>query len=323
MKPPIKYKDSLWKASEFVARPIPEREWLIAPIFQHPGLGMIYSWRGSVKTFTAMSLAIAVARGEKWMGYSVPKARGSLYLDGEMPLADLRSRLDGMTRDGVPDNLYILASEDLAVTHRNINLAERSDRDELTKMFAELPNIEFIVLDNWTSMVRGVDENDNSQMDPVKEWLITLRHGERSVLIIHHAGKAGGQRGGSAREDVIDWSAKLERRDTAGGKESYFNFTFDKMRTGMPEDPQFVMRLNREEDGRYVLVRTVEAPKAAKKQWDDDIIALLKSNGPMKFKAIVAALDPDESKAISKAVERMTKLSRLAYYPTGEYGAVE
>jgi hypothetical protein len=317
-KPP--YRDSLWRANEFVARPIPEREWLIEPVIPHPGLGLLYSWRGSGKTFTAMSMAIAVARGEAWMGYQTPRARATLYVDGEMPLGDLRSRLDGLTREGgPPDNLYILASEDLAVAHRNINLANAPDRDELAGMLAGLPDVQFIVLDNWTSLVRGIDENDNSKMDPIKEWLVTLRHGERSVLIVHHAGKSGGQRGGSAREDVIDWSACLTRRNTSGSKESYFNFQWDKMRTGMPEDTQFVIRLHREDDKRYVLKRVAGSISGGNGKLDSEIIALLKDQGPMKLSAIAEALGAD-GRGLHWTLDRLEKKGRIVRYPNGEFG---
>src|SRR5712691_8301276 len=42
-------------------------------------------------------------------------------------------------------------------------------------------------------------------------WLLRLRRRGISVLIVHHAGKGGEQRGTSRREDVLDTSISLRR----------------------------------------------------------------------------------------------------------------
>ena len=39
---------------------------------------------------------------------------------------------------------------------------------------------------------------------PVQRWLLKMRSEGRSILLIHHANKSGGQRGTSGREDVLD-----------------------------------------------------------------------------------------------------------------------
>ena len=48
---------------------------------------------------------------------------------------------------------------------------------------------------------------------PVQEWILQLRRRGISVLIVHHAGKGGDQRGTSAKEDVLDTVIKLSRPD--------------------------------------------------------------------------------------------------------------
>ena len=41
----------------------------------------------------------------------------------------------------------------------------------------------------------GLRENDSDAWSPIQQWLLQLRRRGLSVLIIHHAGKTGGQRG--------------------------------------------------------------------------------------------------------------------------------
>ena len=43
-------------------------------------------------------------------------------------------------------------------------------------------------------------------------WMLAQRAAARSVLLIHHAGKGGGQRGTSRKEDVLDTVISLSRR---------------------------------------------------------------------------------------------------------------
>ena len=57
----------------------------------------------------------------------------------------------------------------------------------------------------------SVCENDSDAWSPIQQWLLRLRRRGMSVLIVHHAGKTGGQRGTSRREDVLDTSISLRR----------------------------------------------------------------------------------------------------------------
>jgi putative DNA primase/helicase len=41
----------------------------------------------------------------------------------------------------------------------------------------------------------GLRENDSDAWSPIQQWLLQLRRRGLSVLIVHHAGKPGGQRG--------------------------------------------------------------------------------------------------------------------------------
>lgn len=51
----------------------------------------------------------------------------------------------------------------------------------------------------------GYDENDNSHLDRYLAWLREIRHRGITVLIVHHAGKGGDQRGASRREDILGY----------------------------------------------------------------------------------------------------------------------
>ncbi|MBK8158771.1 MAG: helix-turn-helix domain-containing protein [Rhodospirillaceae bacterium] len=71
---------------------------------------------------------------------------------------------------------------------------------------------------------------------PVQEWLLRLRRQGVAVLLIHHAGKGGNQRGTSKREDVLDTVIALRRPlDYEPDQGARFEVHFEKAR-GMSGD---------------------------------------------------------------------------------------
>ena len=78
-------------------------------------------------------------------------------------------------------------------------------------MDPHLHNVELLILDNLSSLTAVLRDNDAESWEPIQSWLLRLRRRGISVLIIHHAGKGGDQRGTSRREDVLDTSISLRR----------------------------------------------------------------------------------------------------------------
>src|SRR5215203_1385178 len=78
---------------DFLNLSIAPREMLLSPILPARSLSMLYAPRGIGKTLLGLSIALAVASGASLLRWSAPKPRRVLYIDGEMPLADLQERL--------------------------------------------------------------------------------------------------------------------------------------------------------------------------------------------------------------------------------------
>jgi putative DNA primase/helicase len=133
-----------------------------------------------------------------------------LLIDGEMPTSDLRERLRHVAaaaerRTG--RGAFEILSADRV--RRGIgNLGSPAVQAELDPW---LDGVELLILDNLSSLTAGLRENDSDAWSPIQEWLLRLRRRGISVLIVHHAGKRGEQRGTSRREDVLDTSISLRR----------------------------------------------------------------------------------------------------------------
>jgi putative DNA primase/helicase len=217
---------------EFLERDFPRREMLLAPWLPTQGLCMLYGPRGLGKTFVSVGISLAVATGGTFLGWTAPQPRRVLHIDGEMPAASLQERfahaikLSGEMAMPSPDYLHVLSAEiepdglpDLA--------------DPAGQAFYEpyLAGADLIVVDNISTVCRGIRENESDSWRPVQEWTLRMRRAGRAVLLNHHSGKSGDQRGTSKKEDVLDTVIALRRpADYGSGQGARFEVYFEKAR---------------------------------------------------------------------------------------------
>lgn len=195
---------------EFLALTVAPRAMLLSPIFPEKGLAMLYAPRGMGKTLLALAMAYAVASGTSVARWTAPSARRVLYIDGEMPLAALQERLSAIVagaaaRPASADFLMLAADY---FPDGLPNLATPAGQAAIEGM---LDGVALIVIDNISTLASGGHDNDAESWTPVQGWLLKLRRRGVSVLLVHHAGKGGQQRGTSRREDVLDTVIALRR----------------------------------------------------------------------------------------------------------------
>ncbi len=82
--------------AELFALDIAQRGMVLDPIIPEKGLVLLYAMRGTGKTHVALGIAHAVATGGAFLNWRAPGPRRVLVVDGEMPVADLRSRLQAI-----------------------------------------------------------------------------------------------------------------------------------------------------------------------------------------------------------------------------------
>ena len=86
-----------------------------------------------------------------------------------------------------------------------------SDPDDQADLEAKLEGISLVIVDNLATLCRTGQPNDADSWLPIQTWALRLRAAGLSVLFIHHSGKNGGQRGTSAKEDILDTVIGLRR----------------------------------------------------------------------------------------------------------------
>ena len=199
-------------ARELLAMDVPVREHALAPVLPLPGLAMLYAPRGMGKTYAALSIAYAIASGGAALKWRAEMPRRVLYCDGEMPAGALQERLKGIV-DGCgcepPEPDFLRFACDALMPDTGLPNIARPDGQAAVE--AALGNGDVLVLDNLSTLARGLRENESDDWGGLQHWLLGLRRQNKSVLLIHHAGKGGQQRGTSRREDALDTVIALRR----------------------------------------------------------------------------------------------------------------
>jgi putative DNA primase/helicase len=192
-------------APELLRLRLPRRERLLDPILPAKGLAMLYGPRGLGKTHVAMGIAQAVAAGGSFLKWRADEPRRVYYVDGEMPTADMQARLHRI--GAAPPTLRFLLADMQEAPLPDLGNAE--GQAALERWWDDQPDL--LVIDNLSSLVTSARDNDAESWSAMQSWLLRLRRKGVSVLLVHHAGKGGQQRGTSRREDVLDMVLALRR----------------------------------------------------------------------------------------------------------------
>ena len=197
--------------NEFSKLQIEPRQEYLNPWLKEASIGLLSGWRGTGKTFFALGMLDAVTRGATFGPWECETPVPCLLLDGEMPIQDIMERSNdlGLNTDR-KHPLYIYS--DAYAQQQGLsraNLTDQAWRDEMKNILLQ-KEVKFWVIDNLASLAAGLDENIKQDWDPINQWLLELRFAGISTLMLHHLGKAGLQRGTSAREDNLDYSILLK-----------------------------------------------------------------------------------------------------------------
>jgi hypothetical protein len=249
---------------EFMLREFTSAKYLLEPWLTVPGLSMVFAERGVGKTMFTSSVALAVATGTDFLGWKSVRIRRVLVVDGEMPAADLRERYlqlgKAMGCLPSPENLVFLCA-DLSP----VGLPDLGTEEGQQALEPYLQGFDLIIVDNLSTLVRSGAENEADSWGIVQAWAIRQRSAGRSVLLVHHSGKNGAQRGTSRREDVLGTVIQLKRPagyNAADGAKFEIHFTKARGFYGPAAEP-IEAQLHREGSWSWSPVNQAQAELAA------------------------------------------------------------
>ena len=195
---------------ELLTTEFPLRTTIMSPWLPDKGLAMLYAERGIGKTWIALGAAHAIASGGEFLCWRAERPRKVLYIDGEMPAHTLQERYAAIVRASMKDaprENFRLAAADCQPD----GLPDLSSEEAQRFYDAAIADAELIICDNLSTLAHGLRENEADSFGPVQSWMLEQRAAGRSVLLVHHAGKGGGQRGTSRKEDTLDTAISLSR----------------------------------------------------------------------------------------------------------------
>lgn len=297
-------------AAEFLQLNLPPRKRIIAPWLAEKGLSMIYSARGVGKTLFGLTSAYAIAAGADFLGFSTGGTSSKvLYIDGEMPAETMQERLavivEGFGRQPPAEDYFRFLISDLS----EMGLPDLAAPEGQAAIDAEVRDAQVLFVDNISTLVRSGKENEAEGWLPVQNWALRHRRAGRSVVLLHHAGKGGAQRGTSRREDVLDTVISLRRpADYSPDQGARFEIHYEKNRGFYGDEAQSFEAHYEVHQGAAVWTRTeiVDAERAR-------VVAALRDG--MSIREAADALGIHKSK-----VERLRRKAMEAgeFFPVSE-----
>jgi hypothetical protein len=232
-------------ADELVALEIEERKPVLTEngevLLYERSINQILAWRGVGKTNFALGLAGALASGGRILDFCAGQPRRVLYLDGELPLAQLKERVRGFVPAGHRGQVQLFSPEMLGKP-RTLNIVANGDFDALFRLI-ERHKIEVVFLDSQSTLMSG-DSNEDAFQEARMNMLRQLRWRDLCVVEMHHVGKQGLQRGLSKNDDILDVQMHLKKSpdwEPEDGLE--FEIVYEKIRHAAKLESGYLVKL--------------------------------------------------------------------------------
>ena len=222
--------------ADYVLSQVTNPDWLITDVFERNRLITVFGAPKSGKSFIAIAMACAVAKGTPFYGHEAKKAP-VVYLAGE-GVSGIKRRLAifhqskyGGSLEGAPLFLSNRGSR--------INEAEEYEKleTEINLLKQEVGQIGLIIFDTFQRNFSG-DENSAQEVNKFVKAADQLIHDfDCTVLLVHHTGRGnkGRARGSSVLDASIDGEFIVERKDQTvdGEKQMFVKMRQTKNKDGM------------------------------------------------------------------------------------------
>jgi KaiC/GvpD/RAD55 family RecA-like ATPase len=259
----------------FVVRSFPElatlkgatRDMVVALWLPLQTMAMIYGWRGTGKSLFALSLAMHIAAGRDFLGWSIESARSVAYVDGELSPADLLERYRHLVRvlgfEPPSERLRLISMMDPEQPVR-LNLADSSHHERIATAIGDA---DVLFFDSSVSLWQGKEVEAWSIVQP---FMLEMRRRGKTVIFLHQAGKDGAQRGLSDYEDLLETSIELALPRGGAANGAAFCLTFKKHRGFFGVDAESKMVELTEEGWSWRSAKARADDMAAKRDGDSD-----------------------------------------------------
>ena len=182
-------------------------EWIIKGVLPHADLGVLYGASGSGKSFVALDMAYAIARGVQWRERRVKQGR-VLYIAAEGG-GGVAMRLKAYRQFN-----EIYDSSPIGIMHAAPNFMSSEDITDVVRAITKAEGIDVIIVDTFAQVTPGANENGGEDMGVALRNARVIREATGAmVLLVHHSGKdaSRGARGWSGIRAAADVEMEVAR----------------------------------------------------------------------------------------------------------------
>jgi hypothetical protein len=290
-------------------QPHPPRQEIVKGLLSVKQLGCFYGEAGSKKSYSLMTLALAVATGATWLDFETQQAR-VLFIDEDAGEDGTRERvaecMRGMLIDDAPQFDYMSMA--------GLQLDQDADAAKLEAIIRE-GLYSLVILDAFGDLMSG-DENSKEDTAPIMRSLRRIAdHTEAALLFIHHANKTGGYRGSSHIKGKLDLMVGV----TSENDKPFVNFKTEKVRYGQARTWAALANWG---PGQFWLTGadTQKAGPAHLSKSQEFVIRYLTEHGASPLPTIMAGADTCSPEAARKAVYNLAGLRKIYRTNPGETG---
>jgi KaiC/GvpD/RAD55 family RecA-like ATPase len=186
------------------------QEWLIKGVLPKADLAVIFGPSGSGKSFVALDLAMAIARGVSWRDRRVKQ--GKVVIVAAEGGSGVQLRLKAYQQH------HGLGAEDMdeiGIVLAAPNFLDHEDIGEVIGEIRKFGDVATVIIDTFAQVTPGANENTSEDMGRALANLKLLNRGlDTTALIVHHAGKdpTKGSRGWSGLKAAADVQLEIVRK---------------------------------------------------------------------------------------------------------------
>lgn len=273
--------------------------WSIKHLLPRTGLAVIYGQPGSGKSFMALDMVAAIARGVTWHGRRVRKGR-VVYVAAE-GAGGFASRMKAYAL------AHTLEELDIGVIADTPNFYAATDNKAIAERVREWEGADVIVIDTLSASSAGADENTGKDMNLIVGRMNKLQAATGAlVVLVHHSGKdeSKGARGWSGLKAAVDVEIEVSRPDDGepgrvaritkqkdGESGAAFGFELEMVELGFDEDGDpirsCVVKTTDQIPTKRAKTAGVAAERRPRGQWKQMALHLVKEGGTVAFDEVV------------------------------------
>lgn len=285
------------RSAKDALQPQPPMEWIINNLFSAGSISLVVGESGSKKTWILLDMAVCVARGENWIGFSTIQG-ATLVIDEDNGERKLAGRLHKIlsahgANESTPVHYVSLAGFDL----RKID-----DANEL-EMLINLTSARLVIIDTMADIMPGCDENSVKDVLPIFMTLRRIAERTRAaIVLIHHTNKIGGYRGSTALKGAVDLMLMVDSKPDSP------NIDFKTEKARDTEPIHFAAVANFMPDEFLLTASRIEDKARSFDKSKRYVLRYLFLNGASGLSAIQANADQCSASTVRDAVYALVKI---------------